>query len=123
MIIMKAKIRKLLKILLKKNVGKNVKIGGENMGFLDVLKNIKNKFEKIDERLEVYNEIIEIMEDLKELIVEQIEKTILVGLITPQQDEQKCREYLDELAFLAETAGAVPVKRFVQRLDSPNPRT
>lgn len=56
-------------------------------------------------------------------IEEQIEKTILVGLITPQQDEQKCREYLDELAFLAETAGAVPVKRFVQRLDSPNPRT
>lgn len=56
-------------------------------------------------------------------IEEQIERTILVGLITPQQDEQKCREYLDELAFLAETAGAVPVKRFVQRLDSPNPRT
>lgn len=56
-------------------------------------------------------------------IEEQIERTVLVGLITPQQDEQKCREYLDELAFLAETAGAVPVKRFVQRLDSPNPRT
>ncbi len=56
-------------------------------------------------------------------IEEKIEKTLLVGLITPQQDEQKCREYLDELAFLAETAGAVPVKRFVQRLDSPNPRT
>lgn len=56
-------------------------------------------------------------------IEEHIERTILVGLITPQQDEQKCREYLDELAFLAETAGAVPVKRFVQRLDSPNPRT
>lgn len=56
-------------------------------------------------------------------IEEQIERTVLVGLITPQQDEQRCREYLDELAFLAETAGAVPVKRFVQRLDSPNPRT
>lgn len=56
-------------------------------------------------------------------IEEQIERTVLVGLITPQQDEQKCREYLDELAFLAETAGAMPVKRFVQRLDSPNPRT
>lgn len=56
-------------------------------------------------------------------VEEQIERTVLVGLITPQQDEQKCREYLDELAFLAETAGAVPVKRFVQRLDSPNPRT
>lgn len=56
-------------------------------------------------------------------IEEQIERTVLVGLITPQQDEQKCREYLDELAFLAETAGAMPMKRFVQRLDSPNPRT
>jgi len=54
---------------------------------------------------------------------EQLEKTLLVGLITPQQDERKSREYLDELAFLAETAGARPVKRIVQRLDSPNPRT
>ena len=54
---------------------------------------------------------------------ESLEKTLLVGLITPQQDENKSREYLDELAFLAETAGARPVKRIVQRLDSPNPRT
>lgn len=53
----------------------------------------------------------------------QPEKTLLVGLITPQQNEQKSKEYLDELAFLAETAGALPVKRFVQRLDAPNPRT
>ncbi len=54
---------------------------------------------------------------------EIIEKTLLVGLITPEQNEQKSQEYLDELAFLAETAGATPVKRFVQRLDYPNPRT
>ena len=47
----------------------------------------------------------------------------MVGLITPQQNEERSKEYLDELAFLAETAGALPVKRFVQRLDYPNPRT
>ena len=51
------------------------------------------------------------------------ENAILVGLITPQQNEERSKEYLDELAFLAETAGALPVKRFVQRLDYPNPRT
>jgi len=46
-----------------------------------------------------------------------------VGLITPSQDERKSKEYLDELAFLAETAGAEPVKRIVQRLDYPNAKT
>ncbi len=51
------------------------------------------------------------------------ENALLVGLITPQQNEERSKEYLDELAFLAETAGALPVKRFVQRLDYPNPRT
>lgn len=51
------------------------------------------------------------------------ENAVLVGLITPQQDDERAKEYLDELAFLAETAGALPVKRFVQRLDYPNPRT
>ena len=48
---------------------------------------------------------------------------MLVGLITPQQGEAKAHEYLDELAFLADTAGAVTVQRFVQRLDHPNSRT
>ena len=48
---------------------------------------------------------------------------ILVGLITPDQSEEKVNEYLDELAFLAETAGIVPGKRFVQRLDMPNTAT
>lgn len=51
------------------------------------------------------------------------EQAILVGLITPDQNEAKTMEYLDELAFLAETAGAIPEKRFLQRLDYPNPRT
>jgi len=46
-----------------------------------------------------------------------------VGLITPEQSEEKVNEFLDELAFLAETAGLVPGKRYVQRLDMPNPVT
>lgn len=45
---------------------------------------------------------------------------MLVGLITPEQDEQHVNEYLDELDFLAETAGIIPDKRFVQRLEMPN---
>lgn len=51
------------------------------------------------------------------------EKAILIGLITPDQPENKAKEYLDELAFLADTAGAVNVKTFTQRLDYPNPKT
>ena len=54
---------------------------------------------------------------------EQNEKTVLVGLATRMQNEVKTDEYLDELAFLAETAGAEPVARFTQKLDYPNPRT
>ena len=50
----------------------------------------------------------------------QEETCVLVGLVTPQQDERKTTEYLDELQFLAETAGAVTVKRFTQRLNGPN---
>jgi len=53
----------------------------------------------------------------------QNEKTVLVGLATRAQNESKTAEYLDELAFLAETAGAEPVARFTQKLDYPNPRT
>ena len=62
---------------------------------------------------------------MKENIIskETSEKTVLVGLITPQQNEAKANEYLDELAFLADTAGAVTEKRFLQRVDYPNPRT
>ena len=48
------------------------------------------------------------------------ETAVLVALITKKQDERKTQEYLDELEFLAETAGAVTVKRFTQRLDGPS---
>ncbi|MEI7595688.1 MAG: GTPase HflX [Bacteroidota bacterium] len=51
------------------------------------------------------------------------EKAVLVGLITQQQDETEAKEYLDELAFLADTAGALTVKRFMQRLPYPNSKT
>ncbi|MBD5386003.1 GTPase HflX [bacterium] len=51
------------------------------------------------------------------------ERTVLVGLVTRDQSEAKVNEYLDELDFLAHTAGAEPVARFVQKLDYPNPRT
>ncbi len=51
------------------------------------------------------------------------ESCILVGLITEQQNETKANEYLDELEFLADTAGAVAQKRFLQKLPYPNPRT
>jgi len=59
---------------------------------------------------------------MKEFIISeaQTEKAVLVGLITSEQNEQKVREYLDELAFLAETAGVVPEKKFYQRLEMPN---
>ena len=63
--------------------------------------------------------------DMREMIISQesSERAVLVGLITPQQDETRAREYIDELAFLADTAGAVTVKTFFQRVDYPNPRT
>ncbi|MDE5888333.1 MAG: GTPase HflX [Muribaculaceae bacterium] len=51
------------------------------------------------------------------------ERTVLVGLVTLRQNEAKVKEYLDELDFLARTAGAEPEKRFIQKLDYPNPRT
>jgi len=51
------------------------------------------------------------------------EKAVLIGLITGRQDEDKVHDYLDELEFLLETAGAIPDKRFVQKLPKPEPRT
>ncbi|MGB0878993.1 MAG: GTPase HflX [Polaribacter sp.] len=51
------------------------------------------------------------------------EKTVLIGIISQQQDEIQSKEYLDELEFLTVTAGAVTVKRFVQKLEKPNPKT
>ena len=62
---------------------------------------------------------------MKEFVISeaQTEKAVLVGLITQNQNERKTNEYLDELAFLAETAGAEVVKRFTQKLDTPNSLT
>ena len=62
---------------------------------------------------------------MKEFVIseEKSERAVLVGLITQQQNEQKTMEYLAELAFLADTAGADCVKEFLQKLDYPNPRT
>jgi GTP-binding protein HflX len=51
------------------------------------------------------------------------EKTVLIGLITQNQDEAKSEEYLDELEFLAFTAGGEVLKRFTQKMDVPNPKT
>jgi GTP-binding protein HflX len=51
------------------------------------------------------------------------ERAVLVGLITPEQDDEQVTEYLDELAFLAETSGAITEQRFTQKLNHPNPAT
>ncbi len=51
------------------------------------------------------------------------EKAILIGIISQQEDEIQSKEYLDELEFLTLTAGGVVVKRFVQKLEKPNPKT
>lgn len=53
----------------------------------------------------------------------ETEKVVLVGLITQSQNEKKAKEYLDELAFLADTAGAVVVKKILQRVEYANART
>jgi GTPase len=52
-----------------------------------------------------------------------LERAILIGILYPGQDEREADDFLDELAFLTETAGAEPVRKFNQRLDFPNPRT
>ena len=59
---------------------------------------------------------------MKEFVISEAkaETAVLVGLITPQQDEAKTREYLDELEFLADTAGARTIKRFTQRVGGPS---
>ena len=52
-----------------------------------------------------------------------LEKAILIGVVTKDQDEAKSKEYLDELEFLTYTAGGEVVKRFTQKMDMPNPKT
>ena len=60
----------------------------------------------------------------KELIgSDQGEKAVLIGVITQDQTEEMALEYIDELEFLAETSGAITVKKFMQRIDVPNPKT
>ena len=62
---------------------------------------------------------------MKEFVISEAkaETAVLVGLITQEQDEAKTQEYLDELEFLADTAGAVTVKRFTQKVAGPNQTT
>ena len=62
---------------------------------------------------------------MKEFVISEVkaETAILVGLITQQQDEAKTKEYLDELEFLADTAGVITVKRFTQKVNGPNQTT
>lgn len=69
-----------------------------------------------------FDTIVIIMIDKKD-IIQQEEMAVLVGLVQKEQTEQQVQEYLDELAFLAETAGAVTVKRFTQKLQHPDSRT
>ena len=59
---------------------------------------------------------------MKEFVISEVkaETAVLVGLITQEQDERKTKEYLDELEFLADTAGVVTVKRFTQKVAGPN---
>ena len=59
---------------------------------------------------------------MKEFVISEAksETAVLVGLTTKNQDEAKTKEYLDELEFLADTAGAVTVKRFTQKVAGPN---
>lgn len=52
-----------------------------------------------------------------------LEKAVLIGVITREQNEEQSREYLDELEFLTYTAGGEVVKRFTQKMDIPNPKT
>jgi len=62
---------------------------------------------------------------MKDFIISESKnkEAVLVGLITQEQTEEQVKEYLDELAFLAETAGIIPAKNFTQKLDKPNPVT
>ncbi|WP_417589454.1 GTPase HflX [Owenweeksia hongkongensis] len=63
------------------------------------------------------------IESKKKNLSTEPEKAVLIGVITQFQPEEKLGEYMDELEFLADTAGAICVKRFWQKLDKPNPKT
>ncbi|GAA6770482.1 hypothetical protein AAGS39_12260 [Flavobacterium sp. CGRL2] len=57
----------------------------------------------------------------KEVI--NFERTVIVGIVTQNQSEEKLNEYLDELEFLTFTAGGEVIKRFSQKMERPNPKT
>lgn len=59
---------------------------------------------------------------MKEFIITETktERAVLIGIVTPEQNEVAVNEYLDELAFLSETAGVEPLKRFTQKIEQPN---
>jgi len=59
----------------------------------------------------------------KKIKINRKEKAVLIGVVQKEQTETQVNEYLDELAFLAETAGAVSVKRFTQKLAHPDTKT
>ena len=61
--------------------------------------------------------------ELVETARKEQETAILVGVITQRQTEEMAREYLDELAFLALTAGANTLRKFTQKLEHPDPKT
>lgn len=62
------------------------------------------------------------MTDIKN-IIKAPEKAVLIGIVTQNQNEKLVNEYLDELAFLADTAGAITIKRFTQKLEHAHPKT
>lgn len=71
--------------------------------------------------------ILSIFAREEEIMIEKekinFEKTVVVGVVTQSQSEEKLTEYLDELEFLTFTAGGEVVKRFWQKMDKPNPKT
>ena len=69
--------------------------------------------------------LLNFVANMKEFVISEAkaETAVLVGLITKDQDEAKTKEYLDELEFLADTAGAVTVKRFTQKVGGPSQTT
>jgi len=70
-----------------------------------------------------FNKTKKLNELIEKKKFQQEQKTVLVGVITPDQTEQQMNEYLDELAFLATTAGVTAVKRFTQKLAHPDSKT
>ena len=95
---------------------------------------LKGQNQQANERLFFYKNIISntigqiikfvaLFKDMLEKEVINFEKSVIVGIVTQNQSEEKLNEYLDELEFLTFTAGGQVVKRFSQKMDKPNPKT